>query len=207
MAESRPEPATAARDVRAFWLGSDYLTADGLSVAIQRWFTPDRALDVQLRKRFQADVERARAGLLDGWAATSPGWLALLILLDQFPRNIHRGTPMAFAADAKAQAVALDGIARGHDRHLDVVERVFAYLPLEHAEDIALQNRSVQAFRTLRDDAPVELADAFAVFLDYAIRHREVIERFGRFPHRNVILGRISTAEEQAYLARPGAGF
>jgi uncharacterized protein (DUF924 family) len=128
-------------------------------------------------------------------------------VLDQFPRNLYRNDPRAWAADASAQRVALSGLARGDDRQLPAVQRVFAYLPLEHAEDKALQQRSVELFEALCAEVPTEQRKPFEEFLDYARRHREVIVRFGRFPHRNVALGRPSTPEETLYLAQPGAGF
>ncbi len=136
-----------------------------------------------------------------------PGWLALLLVLDQFPRNLYRNDPRAWAADAVAQRVALSGLARGDDRQLPAVQRVFAYLPLEHAEDSALQQRSVALFESLLAEAEPERRPEFENYLDYARRHREVIARFGRFPHRNAALGRPDTPEEKRYLARPGAGF
>ena len=207
MMNGRAELEPLAQEVLGVWLGTNYLTPDGLAAAVERWFKPPPAVDAHLRERFHEAVAQARDGVFDKWCAIPHSWLALLILLDQFPRNIHRGTPLAFASDAKAQTVALDGMARGHDRHLDLVERVFAYLPFEHAEDLALQDRSVEAFRDLRDQAPDELADTFAVFLDYAVRHRDVIAQFGRFPHRNAILSRASSEAELTYLAQPDAGF
>lgn len=208
MTNDQTDMPMLAQEVRTFWLGDEGpWTAETLAAAVGRWFSRDSTLDDRIRARFGAAVEDARAGRLDAWRHTPRGWLALLILLDQFPRNIHRGTPAAFASDAKAQTVALDGIAREYDRQLDPVERVFAYLPLEHAEDIALQDRSVQAFSQLRAEAPPELADTFAVFHEYAVQHRDVIAQFGRFPHRNDVLDRASSEAEQHYLAQPGAGF
>ena len=133
--------------------------------------------------------------------------LALLILLDQFPRNLYRDDPRAWAADASAQRVALSGLARSDDRQLPAVQRVFAYLPLEHAEDSALQQRSVELFEALLAEAAPERRQQFEDYLDYARRHREVIARFGRFPHRNATLGRVSTPQETLYLVQPGAGF
>ena len=132
------------------------------------------------------------------WAAEP---LAEILLLDQFTRNIFRGTPRAFAGDARALALARGLVARGDDARLDPVQRPFAYLPFEHAEDMACQDEAVRLFTALAADP------RFADMLDYAHRHRDVIRRFGRFPHRNPILGRASSADELAYLATPGAGF
>ncbi len=188
----------AAQDVLDFWFAEANTT---------HWFAADAGFDAQIRERFGKAAEAAAAGRLDDWAATPPGWLALLILLDQCPRNLHRDEPRAWAADAAAQRVALSGIARGDDRQLPAVQRVFAYLPLEHAENRALQQRSVALFEALLADAAPEQRKQFEDYLDYARRHREVIARFGRFPHRNAILGRPSTPEEMLYLTRPGTGF
>ena len=161
------------------------------------WFERSDAYDQAVAERLGGLHERARAGALDGWAVTPHGLLALVILLDQVPRNIHRGTPEAFATDAKALALARLGVDRGFDRDMGPDERLFLYLPFEHAEDLADQERSVALFRALGDPT----------YLDYAIRHREVIARFGRFPHRNVILGRASTAAERQFLEEPGSSF
>jgi uncharacterized protein (DUF924 family) len=133
--------------------------------------------------------------------------LALILLLDQLPRAIHRATPAAFAQDSKARRVAGRGLESGADRLLRPIERLFIYLPFEHSEDIADQDRSVELFRELAASVPKAHLRTFAGFVDYAVRHREVIARFGRFPHRNLILGRESTPEEKAYLEQPGSSF
>ena len=188
----------AAWDVLDFWF-AEANTA--------RWFVADAAFDEEIRERLGDAVGAAADGQLDGWAVTPSGWLALLILLDQCPRNLYRGDPRAWAQDVKAQRVALSGIARGDDRRLPPLQRVFAYVPLEHAENMDLQQISVEQFGVLRAEAPREQRERFAEFFDYARRHREVIARFGRFPHRNAVLGRTSTPEEMVYLAQPGTGF
>jgi uncharacterized protein (DUF924 family) len=190
--------ATSAQEVLDFWF--DEAHAD-------RWFVADADFDARIRGRFGAAVKAAASGQLDEWLATPEKWLALLILLDQFPRNLYRGDAASWAGDVKAQRVALSGLARGHDGQLLPLQRVFAYLPLEHAEDMALQRRSVELFEALGAEVPPEQRLQFAGFLDYARRHREVIARFGRFPHRNAALARVSTPEEVRYLAEPGAGF
>jgi uncharacterized protein (DUF924 family) len=130
-----------------------------------------------------------------------------VIVLDQFPRNLYRDSPRAFAHDAAARDVALDAEARGFDRALALVERWFLYLPLMHAEDPQLQERSVALLDSLAGTAPPSLREALAGAADFARRHRDVIARFGRFPHRNRALARASTPEELAYLAQPGSGF
>lgn len=163
------------------------------------WFAKDPALDAGCAT-FLAARQAAREGALDDWTATPCGALALLILLDQMSRNLFRGQAEAFAADAQARAIARSILARGFDAALTPVERVFAYLPFEHSEDPADQDLSVRLFEAL---APIE----GAAVAEYARRHRDVVRRFGRFPHRNAALGREGTAEELAYLAEPGAGF
>ena len=186
-------------DILDFWF------ADGPGTPRCAWFLKDDAFDVEIRTRFGAMVVPAREGTLDEWAATPEGALALLILLDQFPRNLFRGSPEAFASDAHALQLAQRIIVvERRDLALTPVQRVFLYLPFEHAESLPMQNLSVALFEGLRD-SPVHAAADGAI--DYAWRHRQVIRRFGRFPHRNAILGRTSTPAEEAYLAQPGAGF
>lgn len=188
----------SAHEVLQFWFDP----------AVQaRWFASDEAFDAQVRERFGGTLEAAARGELDGWAATPRGWLALLIVLDQFSRNIHRDDARAWAEDRKSQALALAGIARGDDQRLAPLQRLFVYLPLEHAEDLALQDRCVALFERLAQQMPEAEREPYLGFVDYARRHRDVIHRYGRFPHRNAALGRASTPEEQAYLASPGAGF
>jgi uncharacterized protein (DUF924 family) len=175
----------AAKDVIAFWrdAGPD------------RWFKPDADFDRQTRERFLETHEAAAAGQLDEWQQTAEGTLALLILLDQFPRNMFRGTPRAFATDPKALQIADRAIESGHDRNVDAPMRSFFYLPFMHSEKLADQERCLVLYQ--------ELGNAEA--LKYAELHLDAIRRFGRFPHRNEILGRASTPEEIAYL--DGGGF
>ena len=188
----------AAQEVLAFWFAE---------ANMPRWFDADAAFDEQIRDRFGRLLDAAARGALDEWKTTSLGWLAWLIVLDQFSRNIHRHDPQAWAQDARAQEVALSGIARGDDRQLPPLQRVFAYLPLEHAEDNALQQRSVAMFEALCAEVPPEQREQFEEFRDYARRQRDVIARFGRFPQRKAVLGRTSKSQEMMYLAQPGAGF
>ena len=171
------------------------------------WFAADASFDAQIRQCFSSVTNDAADGRLDDWVARADSWLALLILLDQFPRNLYRGGAGAWAADVKAQRVALSGLDDGFDQSLPPLQRVFAYVPLEHAENLGLQQRSVALFESLHTAASSEQRKRYAGFLDYARRHREVIVRFGRFPHRNAVLGRTSTVDEGSYLAQPGAGF
>ena len=170
---------------------------DGTRPKREEWFKRTDAFDAAIADQFTADCERALAGDLDRLMETPAGCLALIILLDQFPRNIFRGIPRAFASDAKAREVTRHVLERGFDQGLDMVERVFLYLPLEHSEDMADQDRMVELSKTLGDDN----------YVDYAIRHRDIVARFGRFPHRNATLGRESTAEELTFLEGPNSSF
>jgi uncharacterized protein (DUF924 family) len=162
-----------------------------------RWFAADPGFDGEIRARFLPLVERAAAGELGAWAGSAEGSLALCLLLDQFPRNIWRGTARAFACDRLARDVARAALAAGHDRDLPPDRRPFLYLPFEHSEDLADQDRCVELMRQLGDPQ----------MLDYAQRHRDIVARFGRFPHRNAILGRPSRAEETHFLQQPGSSF
>lgn len=194
-------------DVLEFWFGADADEAATLAWGEPLWFTGGVAIDRTIRARFGALLEAARRGECDAWAGSARGRLALLLVLDQFGRNLHRGTAAAFAGDTRAQTLALEGLRLGHDRALSRPQRVFCYMPLEHAEDLALQDRCVELFRALADEAPEPQRATYVNFLGYAQRHRDVIARFGRFPHRNAALGRESTPAERDYLAQPGAGF
>jgi uncharacterized protein (DUF924 family) len=171
------------------------------------WYAGRPEFDARIRQRFKEQVELAAEGKLSDWAGAPSSWLALLIVLDQFSRNLYRNDPRAWAQDLRAQRIALSGIDEGFDRLLPPIQRVFAYMPLEHAENSGLQQRCVALFEALCSDMPLDQRDRYTDFLDYARQHEAVIARFGRFPHRNAVLGRISTPEELAYLAEPGAGF
>jgi uncharacterized protein (DUF924 family) len=165
-----------------------------------QWFEGgDPALDDLIRRRFGDMLAQARDGGLDDWAGSPRGRLALIIVLDQFSRNIHRGLGESFVSDAKAQALTLEGIALGLDKALNLAERQFFYMPLMHAEDIALQQQCVGQFEALKQEVEG--------ILGFATRHAAIIERFGRFPHRNKMMGRTSTAEEEAFIATEGRGF
>lgn len=182
-----------AAAVLDFWFGDE-------PVARPQWFRKDPAFDAQIGARFSALIESTLAGARFGDGPAEQ--LAALIVLDQFTRNVFRDTPRAFSGDAAALELAMRLYERGEDRSLPTWQRAFAYLPFEHAEDMAMQDCAVAAFETLAGERPET-----ASMLDYAHRHREVIRRFGRFPHRNAILGRASTAEELAFLEQPGSRF
>lgn len=197
------ETPERARAVLDFWFGA--LDRDGMPAPerMRRWFEPDAAFDAAIRERFGADLARLEQS--DAWAATAPGALALVILCDQFPRNIQRGTAAAFAHDARARAIMRRAIEAGHEAALWPIERAFLYMPLQHAEALALQDESVRRFRALAAEVPGHLRETFASFARHAENHRGVIARFGRFPHRNAVLARASTAAEREYLAAGGS--
>lgn len=189
------------QDILDFWFGPKGSAIYGTQR--QEWFSKDNAFDAQIHERFNGVIERAVNGGLREWDEEGPhGRLARILVLDQFTRNAWRDTPGAFQGDVLALGAAQQMVASGQDMQLSPVERVFAYLPFEHAEDAAMQEKAVALFTALSRAHP-----GFELVLDYALRHRGVIARFGRFPHRNAILGRTSTEEEQAYLSQPGAGF
>ncbi|HVW67981.1 MAG TPA: DUF924 family protein [Steroidobacteraceae bacterium] len=195
-----------ARQVRDFWFGKLPLTAEAVDERVELWFGNKgrEAVDETIRTRFGGLAGRAATGSLDGWADSPRRCLSLILLLDQFPRNIHRGTERAFACDAKALALTLSGIQSAADAALDIVERIFFYMPLQHSEAREVQDESVAAFRRLAREAPGPLRGLFEESLRSAERHREIIERFGRFPHRNEALGRASTPAEDLWLKSHG---
>lgn len=196
---------TRSAAILEYWFGQ--LDEEGLPEAVveKRWFSPDEAVDTEIRARFEADLRNAAAGRLKRWEAEAHGALALVILFDQFPRNMYRGTPRAFLFDEHARAVARRALERELEADLVPIERVFLYMPFEHAEDLEAQEESVRRFEALLDAVPPGQAERFRTYLEFARSHRDVIARFGRFPHRNAVLGRASTDEERAYLAEGGA--
>ena len=186
---------TTPGDVLVFWFGAPPHTERG------EWFRKDAAFDAAIRERFGDALARGLAGAFGEWCGEPRGALARVVLLDQFTRNAFRDTPRAFAGDARALATADDAIRRGFDASLDRYERWFLYIPYEHSEDLAMQRRALELFGALARDEGLDGP------LRYAKRHAEIIERFGRFPHRNSILGRESTPEEIAFLREPGSSF
>lgn len=169
------------------------------------WF--GKGHDRQALERFGDLVEQALAGGLTDWAQRPEGWLALVLLLDQLPRMIFRNTPESFSGDLRAQALVAQGLAAGFDQQLKPIQRVFIYLVLEHCENLTVQNEAVSRFIELVREQPEAQRAVFEDNLDYAERHQKIIARFGRFPHRNAVLGRESTAEEVEFLSRPGSRF
>ena len=190
-----------------WWFGSGTTAAEVAAARSALWFGKQDSQDSDARERFAGLVEQALAGELADWADSPQGWLALILLLDQLPRMIFRDSPRAFAGDDLARQLVLAGLDEEQEEALAPLQRVFVYLVLEHAEDLLLQDEAVRRFtRLLSVAAPAERA-LYADYLDYAERHRQVIVRFARFPHRNAVLGRPSTAEELAFLREPGSRF
>jgi len=197
-----------SEQVLDFWFGA--CGPDGaLDRAKQRmWFSDGRNYDAVIRKKFGKLHRRAARGELDAeWAATPRGRVALIVVLDQFSRHIHRGKPAAFAQDPAAQRLAAAGVEQGVDRGLIPAQRAFFYLPFEHAEDVKLQRVSTRAFERLATEVAPAWRKDYTSFADYAGHHRDIVERFGQFPHRNSILGRASTPEEIEFLKEPGSSF
>ncbi|MAQ70888.1 MAG: hypothetical protein CL565_01710 [Alphaproteobacteria bacterium] len=165
----------------------------------QQWFQKNEEFDELVRERFLESYEMARKGHLDDWKQDADGCLALCLLLDQFPRNMFRGSPQSFASDGQALLIAKYAISKGFDQVLQPVKQRFIYLPFEHSESMTDQKRSLELFEKMKQEDPLSY--------EYALRHYKVIEEYGRFPHRNAILDRVSTPEEKEYLSKPGAGF
>ena len=190
-----------------FWFGT---ATDDVEVAEEcgkLWWKKNPQADAGIRERFSAVLDAAANGQRDDWLQDASGRLALIILTDQFSRNMYRDTPRAFATDNLALSWCKDGLEAGADRSLRPIERVFFYVPLEHSESIENQNRCVALFTALAASASEAQRKLFDGYVDYAVRHRDIIQRFGRFPHRNAILGRQSSAEELEFLQKPGSSF
>jgi len=198
------EAPSRAAAILEFWFGAPGDPGHGCFQP--RWFKPPAEFDAEIRRRFLADVEAASSDALDAWAETADGALALLILLDQFPRNLFRGSPRAYLADARARRVADAAIAAGHDRAMAGCARLFLYLPFGHSEDLRDQDRAVSLFEGIPADAGFD-EETRTASVRSAHRHREIIARFGRFPHRNAALGRTTTPEEEAFLREPNSSF
>ena len=206
----------SSASILAFWFGEDAAAGNAAEISAVAgrqsalWWGKSTETDQSIKTRFEASLQAASRNELDDWADTAQGMLALILLLDQFPRNMYRDTAEAFAFDELARQCVHLGLAQGFDQQLSPLQRVFFYMPLEHSEDIDDQEYSVQLFRALAKqiakEAPAakETADGYLRFAD---RHHAIVERFSRFPHRNAILGRASTAEEVAFLKEPGSSF
>lgn len=194
-------------EVLTYWFGELSHENDYPQEKSKIWFQGGPEIDCEIRNRFESLVIAATSQELDHWKQTPRGRLALIVLVDQFPRNIYRGTPEAFAYDYMAQELTLEGIASKDDYNLFPIERTFFYLPLEHAEDLTLQVLSMTKFEELADYVDPSLTAIFESFANYAQQHYNIIKKFGRFPHRNTTLGRASTSEEVEFLKSPNSSF
>lgn len=190
-----------------FWFGKLENVSSLPEEKARLWFSVNPEFDREIRSRFQGDFDAACLGEYDSWTLTPRGLLALVILLDQFSRNLYRDRAEAFDQDERALELAQKAVARGDDKALKPLEAVFLYLPFEHAEDPALQERSVALFTALAEAVPPAVEMYFRTVLDYAIRHRDIVARFGRFPHRNAVLRRPTTNAELEFLKQPGSSF
>jgi uncharacterized protein (DUF924 family) len=190
-------------DVLSFWLGAPARDHDSFMQKIRRWFGTDKALDGEIRTRFGEALQKARDGAFDDWVKTPRGRLALIVLFDQFTRNLYRGTPRAYENDARALALAEAGIDQKIDDGFNFEEKMFLYMPLGHAEDVSRQERHLALVTAAANAAPAGLEKAYATSTDHARMYLDQIRRFGRFPHRNMILGRTCTQEEMAFLDSP----
>jgi len=210
-----PSVPPAAHQLLTYWFGQPS-PARVEPAIIERWqnlgalhvagWRADREADLALGRRFAPWLEQAAQGLRPAWCATARGRLAYVVLCDQLPRAAYRGTAKAYAYDPLALAVTREGLARGDEFSLSAVEGAFLCMPLVHAEDLAAQDAACERFAALGSAAP-ELRPILGIFQESAIRHRRLIRCFGRFPNRNVALGRVSTLEEQRYLASPWTYF
>jgi len=205
--------AARPQDVLLFWFGPRPYTAASVQQHSRFWFGSSAApelipqTDELVRQRFEDTMRAAESGELNGWDSSPRRRLALIVVLDQFSRHLYRDTARAFAQDHAALSLSVSGMLYGADAALDPLERIFFYMPLQHAEAPDIQDESVAAFRRLVDEAPAELRMTFHEAYNTAVRHREVIAQFGRFPHRNAVLGRSNSDEETYWLANGGEQF
>jgi len=196
-----------AEALLAWWLGEAARDPSAVEARLGFWFEADPAVDAEVRRRFAKPAARAAEGALDAWAEAPRSALARVLLLDQVPRNVHRGRPEAFAAGARALAATRDARARGFEEALSPVEGAFLLLPYQHAEDLAAQEEGVEAYEALAARAAPAWRAPVETFARFAREHRDVLQRFGRFPHRNALLGRAATEGERAFLEGGGATY
>ena len=194
-------------NILQFWFGDVDSLGRSDVLHSRRWFMRDDAFDREIADRFGQTYADVRAGQREAWLDDPRGRVAYVIVLDQFARNMFRGSARMFEGDRQALAAAVEGVARHDDAGLTVNERSFLYMPYQHSEEIGMQERSVALFQELAESAPSELRGSLVAAVQYAEKHREIIARFGRFPHRNTLLGRQSTPAELAFLAEPGSSF
>jgi uncharacterized protein (DUF924 family) len=194
-------------EILTFWFEEKELSAPQIDGRMDLWFGDDEVFDQQIANEFDDDVERASGGALDHWAHEARGRLALILLLDQFRRNIHRNTPEAFAKDRMALKLCIEGAAVKMDKGLSPIERVFFYMPLQHAESRKVQRKSSGIFKRLCDAVSPTYKETFETIAQFAELHADIVEQYGRFPHRNKLLKRSNTAEENEYLAGDAPSF
>lgn len=204
---SEARVTTSPEAILEFWFGRSAVEPAELAARVPRWFGGDRQLDEDIRKRFSELPERALAGEFDAWRDDPRSAVALILVLDQFPRNLRRGDAGAFACDARALDVTLAWMDAGHDQVVEPVLAAFGYMPLEHAEDLPMQERCVASYEALASRAGEASREQFEGFCGYSRSHRDIIKRFGRFPHRNAVLGREPTEDERAWLEAGGETF
>ncbi|WP_263078904.1 DUF924 domain-containing protein [Endozoicomonas sp. Mp262] len=190
-------------EVLEFWFAGEILGSEQRS----RWWQKKEAVDLSIKQRFASLIPQVHDGLHEEWAQTPEGRLAAIICLDQFPRNIYRNSAKAFSFDDKALFLTLEGLNSSHDIKLDLLERTFFMMPLMHDESLDSQDRCVEFYEDAVTASSGELQQYLKGSLEFALRHREIIERFGRYPHRNKVLGRQNTAEEEYFLTQPGSSF
>jgi len=194
-------------EILSFWFKEQALSAPQIDRRMDIWFGEDAVFDLDVEKQFADDVNRASKGELDRWAAEPRGRLALIILLDQFRRNIHRNTAKAFSHDKIALKLCVEGAMEKADRSLTPIQRVFFYMPLQHAESPKVQAKSVALFNKLAESVSPTLRETFLTVAQFAELHKDIVDQFGRFPHRNKLLGRANTPEEDEYLAGDSPDF
>ena len=190
-----------------FWFQPGTMDQPTIDSRMDRWFTADAVTDAVLRNEFGPLVEQASKDQLDAWVATPEGRLALILMLDQFRRSIYRGTPKAFSRDPHALKLCVEGAMKGDYKTLNPFQQAFYFMPLQHAESLKIQERSVKIYEGLVTGVSDTLKATFATFAQFAELHHDIVESFGRFPHRNKTLGRANTAEEQEYLGSGAPSF
>lgn len=204
---SKRDTDPAIGQVLEFWFRGPSMDKPSLDSRMDRWFSADPAFDAEIRERFGDLVQRASDGALDAWAVQPEGRLALILMLDQFRRNIYRGTRKAFSRDSQALKLCVDGAMHGEYRSLSPIQQVFFFMPLQHAESLPIQERSVKIYEGMVTGVSATLKATFATFAQFAELHRDIIATFGRFPHRNAALGRATTSAEAEYLQDGGPAF
>jgi len=194
-------------EILAFWFKEHELSAPQIDHRMDIWFGEDEVFDHECKKMFSADVDKASEGQLNHWASEPLGRLALILLLDQFRRNIYRGTANAFAMDKAALKLCIEGALEKMDKGLKPIQRAFFYMPLQHTESLKVQTKSVQIFGRLSEAVSATYRETFETIAQFAELHHDIVEQFGRFPHRNKLLNRENTPEEDEYLAGDSPDF